>query len=91
MKETFFIRTVDVDRLNDAIDYKWRITGETDLYIFMNRITFRSLYEEIEMLNPFVKFKPLKTNSINQSPLGLYMGCKVFEDNTLEYGEIEIR
>lgn len=87
MKETFFIRTVDVDRLNDVIDYKWHITGKTDLYIFMNRKTFRSLYEEIQESN----LNPLNVNVGTRSPLGFYMGCKVFEDNTLEYGEIEIR
>lgn len=87
MKETFFIGTVDLDRLNFAIDRQWQKTGKTDLYIFMNRKTFRSLYEEIQESN----LNPLNVNVGTRSPLGLYMGCKVFEDSTLEYGEIEIR
>lgn len=87
MKETFFIRTIDLDRLDYAIDRQWHKIDKTDLYIFMNIDTYRSFYEEIqERLDMFTL-----PNISSRSPLGLYMGCKVFEDNTLEYGEIEIR
>lgn len=88
-KEMYFIGTVDSNRLAIAIDRHMAKTGETDLYIFMNMDTFRALSEDIR--NCCDPISPLQIYIKTLSPLGFYMGCKVFEDNTLEYGEIEIR
>lgn len=64
-------------------------------YIFINKKTFDELYK---LLNPnYDNHKSLNRDDkrIQKDEklgfLGYYQGCKMFEDNTLGYGEVELR
>ena len=91
MSEKFFIKTVDLDKLIEQLEYHMAITGTSDLYIFMNTETFRAMTEEVfkqcEYHRPSDVLQMLKA----RSPIGEFYGCKIFEDNTLVFGAIEIR
>lgn len=59
-----------------------------DHYIFLNKETFDDL---CKLLNPnYDGSKRIKIDG-KLGLLGNYQGCKMFEDNTLAYGEIELR
>ena len=57
-----------------------------DVYVFLNKKTFNDLYM---LLNPSCNEKIKKDEKLGF--LGYYDGCKMFEDNTLDYGEVELR
>ena len=57
-----------------------------DVYVFLNKKTFDDLYM---LLNPSYNEKIKKDEKLGF--LGYYDGCKMFEDNTLDYGEVELR
>lgn len=94
MGEKFFIKTmnlgVDLDKLIERIEYRMALTGTGDLYIFMNIETFRAMTEEVFKVyhRPSDVLQMLK---VRRSPIGEFYGCKIFEDNTLVFGAIEIR
>lgn len=66
-------------------------------YIFINKKTFDELYkllkpdynDRISSLNYDDSKKIQKDEKLGF--LGYYQGCKMFEDNTLDYGEVELR
>lgn len=55
-------------------------------YIFINKKTFDDLYK---LLNPNDSKRIRKEEKLGF--LCYYQGCKMFEDNTLDYGEVELR
>lgn len=59
-----------------------------DPYIFINKKTFDDLYK---LLNPNYNDNKRIQKDEKLGFLGYYQGCKMFEDNTLDYGEIELR
>ena len=86
MDKFFITRTIDLNRLNSKIYEYICKTNEENPYIFMNRNTINAIPNAdtpIRYLNQI----PVKVNGI----VGYYQGYKVFEDNTLEFGEVEIR
>lgn len=57
-------------------------------YIFINKKTFDDLYK---LLNPNCDGSKRIQKDAKLGFLGYYQGCKMFEDNTLDYGEVELR
>jgi hypothetical protein len=70
---------VDERMLSSAIEKyrKYKENTFPDVYIFLNKKTFDDLYWS-------------KTDC-NLGFLCYYQGCKMFEDNTLDYGEVELK
>lgn len=60
----------------------------TNPYIFINKKTFDDLYK---LLNPNYDDSKRIQKDEKLGFLGYYRGCKMFEDNTLDYGEVELR
>lgn len=57
-------------------------------YIFINKKTFDDLYK---LINPNYDDSKRIQKDEKLGFLGYYRGCKMFEDNTLDYGEVELR
>ena len=89
MSYTYSIRSgVDERLLQSAIGI-FRTKHENmfvNPYIFINKKTFDDLYK---LLNPNDSKRIRKDEKLGF--LCYYQGCKMFEDNTLDYGEVELR
>ena len=91
MRKKFSIIKVDINKLDEEInDYECR-TGDADPYLFMSKDTIIAFLEELEpCLGVYLTKDSLRKTRLN-GKIGIYEGHKVFEDNDLDFGEIEIR
>lgn len=60
-------------------------------YIFANKETLDTLIKPIEQELKFVSAATGITTSFKRCFIGKYRGNKMFEDDTLKFGEIELR
>ena len=84
---------LNLEKLDQKI-YGVTVQYDTNPYIFMNKTTLDTLMND-SLVNE-VEVGSLGENILqkyyyNQTIFGRYHGCKVFVDNDLEYGEIELR
>ena len=77
IKECIMIIHTNYYNLDDAIDYFEKLNGYSP-YVFINKETIK---EHCWIINPF---------SVANSTLEYY-GCRVFEDNTLDFHEVILR
>lgn len=80
------VQTINLDELTKKIDEYQCCTGETNPYIFMNKSTLDAIptmYDTLYSLRQVCA----KVNGI----AGYYNGYKVFRDDSLSFGEVEIR
>lgn len=88
--ETFsIVDKINVGKLNTKIAEFVYKEGYAP-YIFMNNLTWQSLYEPYRD-NTFQKWNGSSYYHGHTGLIGKYQGYKMFEDNTLEFGEIELR
>ena len=91
--ETFsIVENINVDKLNTKIaEFVYR-EGH-DPYIFANKETLDALIKPIEQKLNFITSSTGSTRIyVGKSCLvGKYQGNKMFEDDTLKFGEIELR
>jgi hypothetical protein len=89
--ETFsIVDKIDVNKLNTKIaEFVYREGHEP--YIFANKETLEILVKPIEHELKFVSPITSVTTSFKRCFIGKYLGNKMFEDNTLKFGEIELR
>lgn len=91
--ETFsIVENINVDKLNTKIaEFAYR-EGH-DPYIFANKETLDALVKPIEQELNFITSPTGSTRIyVGKSCLvGKYQGNKVYEDDTLKFGEIELR
>lgn len=85
-KKFSIIQKIDLDKLNNEIENFISISKETNPYLFMSKNTFNAIPITDDSLHQFGQI-----NAIISGTLGYYCGYKVFEDNSLEFGEVEIR
>lgn len=84
------VRTLDTDKIIEEIDSYMMITGEFNPYIFMSEETSKAIEEEVaekvtvEWLDPSLKSNYKGTEAT-------FAGCKVFINNDLKFGVVEIR
>lgn len=84
MSKTFsIVKTIDIDKILDEIVNHSINTGEENPYLFMNKDTVAAIGREIEM--PYVN--NIKLDGI----VAKYHGYKVYLNNDLTFGEVEIR
>lgn len=89
MEEKFsIIKELDVRSLNDKIAYFAYPNGH-DPYIFANSETLAVLVRSVGQDLNFTSFDGKQTKF--KGLVAKYKGCKVFKDNTLAFGEIELR
>lgn len=77
---------INLDELEDKIDRYVRLTGETNPYLFMNQNTINAIPTVDDTLYNLRQINA-KVNGI----AGYYQGYKIFRDDTLDFGEVEIR
>lgn len=89
--ETFsIVDKINVDKLNTKIaEFVYQEGHEP--YIFANKETLDTLIKPIEQELKFASAVTGITTSFKHCFIGKYRGNKMFEDNTLKFGEIELR
>ena len=81
---------IDADKLNTKIaEFIYR-KGHRP-YIFANKETLEALIKPIEQELKFVSVTTAVTTSFKSCFIGKYQDNKMFEDDTLKFGEIELR
>lgn len=84
-KKFSIIKTEDFGKLNYEIDSYQAMTGEIKPYLFMNKNTVDTIINSYKEFN----ISPYKIHK--DDCIGCYTGYKVFIDNDLKLGEIEVR
>jgi hypothetical protein len=87
MKINLISTKLDLDKLQEEI-YHFGFLENKQPYLFMNSSTMNEL-EKQSGSDTFNDFK--ERNRFNNSLLCRYQGCKVYLDNSLQFGEIELR
>jgi hypothetical protein len=89
--ETFsIVDKIDVNKLNTKIaEFVYKEGHEP--YIFANKETLEALVKPIVHELKFVSPITSVTTSFKRCFIGKYQGNKMFEDDTLKFGEIELR
>ena len=80
------VKTIDIDKIIEEIDKYIRTTGEFHPYIFMSEDTMKAVENELPEVNYIDP--SLRANYRKQST---FTGYKVFVDNDLKFGIVEIR
>lgn len=81
---------INVDKLSMKIaEFVYREGHEP--YIFANKETLNVLVKPVEQELKFVSATTGITTSFKGCLIGKYQGNKMFEDDTLKFGEIELR
>lgn len=81
---------INVNKLNTKIAEFVHKEGH-EPYIFANKETLDALVKPIEQELKFVSPITGIVNSYKRRLVGKYQGNKIFEDDTLKFGEIELR
>ncbi|HCS05089.1 MAG TPA: hypothetical protein DIV53_09810 [Eubacterium sp.] len=89
--ETFsIVDKINVDKLNTKFaEFVYREGHEP--YIFANKETLDALVKPIEQELKFVSAATGAVSSFKACLVGKYQDNKMFEDDTLKFGEIELR
>lgn len=90
--QTFsIVEKINVDKLNMKIAEFVYSEGHQP-YIFANKETLDALVKPIEQAEMFANSWGIGlVSSFKGCLVGKYQGNKMFEDNTLKFGEIELR
>lgn len=95
MSKKFSIKTIDLEKLDEEIErYKYIYMIGQKPYIFMNKETMDAVLCELNnKMKPYTLHAHVNnTTGLNLTDLRCeYCGCKIFNDHTLKFGEIEIR
>lgn len=83
-KKFSIVKEIDLDKLRRQIDLFRHETGETNPYLFMSYETMNKICDPLIDWKMFINCNP------NQL-IARFEGYKVFNDNELSYGEVEIR
>jgi hypothetical protein len=80
------VQKIDMTELDNMIDRYQCYTGETNPYLFMNESTINAIPIIDDTLYNIRQISA-KINGI----AGFYHGYKIFRDDSLDFGEVEIR
>lgn len=80
------IQKIDIVELDNMIEKYTCLTGETNPYLFMNKNTI----DAIPIANDTLYNLRQICATVN-GIAGYYCGYKIFRDDTLDFGEVEIR
>ena len=81
------VKTIDVDKIVEEIDNHIRTTGEFSPYIFMSEDTMKA----VEGGLPEVKWADPSLKANYKGKQAAFTGYKVFTNNDLKFGIVEIR
>lgn len=83
------VRNLDESRLTKEI-VRYINENEDDPYIFMNKETISDLEYCASQLGSYEKFDSYE-NEMKSGVIAMYRGFKIYENNDLKYGEVELR
>lgn len=86
-KKFSIVNTIDLDKLDNEVDEYVRQTGETNPHIFMHIDTMQAIDRAFP--TNFIT-EPTRISDC-QGTIGYWEGYQMFTDNSLEFGEVEIR
>ena len=90
MEKFSIVDKINVNKLNTKIaEFVYREGHEP--YIFANKETLEALVKPIEQELKFVSTATGATTSFKGCFIGKYHDNKMFQDDTLKFGEIELR
>lgn len=90
MEKFSIVDKINVNKLNTKIaEFVYREGHEP--YIFANKETLEALVKPIEQELKFVSTATGVTTSFKSCFIGKYQDNKMFQDDTLKFGEIELR
>lgn len=90
MEKFSLVDKINVDKLNTKIaEFVYKEGHEP--YIFANKETLDTLVKPVEQELKFVSAATGIVTSFKRCLVGKYRGNKMFEDDTLKFGEIELR
>ena len=88
MGERFsIVKTINIDKIFEEIDNYIMITGETNPYIFMNEDTSKAIDDEVGI----AKWIDPSAKSNYKGIEATFTGYKIFINNDLKFGIVEIR
>ena len=91
MTEKFsIVKQLDTEKLNEKIAEFFSVNGYIP-DIFVNYATLESLIKPYEQKMKYVEFIDGGVIKKAEGLICKYQGYKMFEDNDLEFGEIELR
>jgi hypothetical protein len=85
-KKISIIQKIDMTELDRIIDEYRCHTGGTNPYLFMNKNTIDAIPTVDDTLHNLYEITAMVNGLI-----GYYCGYKIFRDDTLDFGEVEIR
>lgn len=87
-KFSIITKTIDFNKLDKEL-YEYMMLNGYEPYLFMRKDTLNAILNECPTVDDTLEHYQIraKVNGV----AGYYCGCKVFEDNTLKLGEVEIR
>ena len=89
--ETFsIVDKININKLNTKVEEFIYRKGHRP-YIFANKETLDALVKLIEQELKFISASTGVVSSFKTCLVGKYQGYKMFEDDTLKFGEIELR
>lgn len=84
------VKELDIMKLNEKISEFFNVNGYFPK-IFANNETLEALKKPYEQEMKRIEFIDGGILAKAEGLIGVYQGYKMFEDNTLKYGEIELR
>lgn len=88
-KKFSIVKSLDVDKLDKEIQDYIHISNNRNPYIFMSDATADKIAQHYD---PIDIYSNVKLGAIDRCEhRALYVGYKVFTDNSLKFGDIEIR
>ena len=87
-KKISIVNALDLNKLNREIDIYISKNNEVNPYLFMNKATIDALPTDTD--DDFINLVN-KANAMLNGIAGYYYGYKVFKDDSLNFGEVEIR
>lgn len=86
MSRKFSVTAIDLDKIYDEIENYVNQNGDFNPYIFMNEDTARAILFEVG-----VAFQVVKKDAEDRMYNATFAGYKVFINNDLRFGIVEIR
>ncbi len=85
-KKFSIVKTLDESKLREEL-YIYMNEQQEEPYIFLNRETITELKSKYINLPCPLIYRNIYRNGV----IGTYQGFKVYENNDLKYGEVELR
>ena len=91
MKVDILTKTIDINKLNNAVDDFNNKHKGIKPYIFMSKDTIDRLEEETNIFNAKLEYYDFCFKNNLQGHVSVYHGYKCYRDDDLAFGEVVLR